>query len=90
VKTLYIIFLIPNFPKLSKEDDCVALVTRALTQGMMGDNASGNAFNLVTITKEGTRFKGPIVPDFCQRPRPIELDYLPKLVCTFFVDSQLP
>lgn len=42
---------------------------------MHGDNASGNSLNLVIITKEKTRFEGPIFPDFTKRPEAIELDY---------------
>ena len=35
---------------------------RALEAGIFGDNASGNALNLVIITKDKTQFKGPIIP----------------------------
>lgn len=42
---------------------------------MHGDNMSGNSLNLALITKDGTTFEGPIVPDFCKRPEPVELNY---------------
>uniref|UniRef100_A0AC34R2P5 RNA methyltransferase n=1 Tax=Panagrolaimus sp. JU765 TaxID=591449 RepID=A0AC34R2P5_9BILA len=57
------------------EEEAKDLVQRALHAGMHGDNASGNSLNLVVITKEGAKFEGPIVPDFCQRPENIELEY---------------
>uniref|UniRef100_A0AC35U0Q7 Proteasome subunit beta type-7 n=1 Tax=Rhabditophanes sp. KR3021 TaxID=114890 RepID=A0AC35U0Q7_9BILA len=57
------------------KDDAKLLVQRALEAGMHGDNASGNSLNLVDITLEKTDFIGPIVPDFCKRPEPIELKY---------------
>ncbi|KAI1717684.1 las1-like domain-containing protein [Ditylenchus destructor] len=34
-----------------------------------------NTLNLVTIDKDGARFEGPIVPDFCKTPSIIELQY---------------
>jgi len=57
------------------EEEAMQLVQRALHAGMHGDNASGNSLNLVVINPEKTVFKGPIVPEFCKRPEPIELDY---------------
>ncbi len=58
------------FESLSRfqQEEAEALTQRALEAGMHGDNASGNALNLVIMTKEGTVFKGPIVPDFCLKP----------------------
>ncbi|VDD94136.1 unnamed protein product [Enterobius vermicularis] len=58
-----------------EKDEALELVQRALCAGMHGDNASGNSLNLVIITPENTVFKGPIVPDFCVRPEPTDLDY---------------
>jgi len=52
-----------------------SLVRRALEAGMHGDNFSGNSYNLVVITKEGTTYEGPIVPSFCNNPEPVELSY---------------
>ncbi|MFH4982476.1 hypothetical protein AB6A40_009185 [Gnathostoma spinigerum] len=57
------------------EAEALELVQRALEAGMHGDNASGNTLNLVVITKDKTSFKGPIIPQFCVRPEPIDLDY---------------
>jgi len=51
------------------------LVRRSLEAGMHGDNMSGNSYNLVTITKEGTVYEGPIVPSFCKNPEAIDLIY---------------
>lgn len=42
---------------------------------MHGDNMSGNSLNLVTIDKNGARFEGPFVPDFCKQPSPFDLEY---------------
>lgn len=42
---------------------------------MHGDNMSGNSLNLVVIEKDATVFEGPIVPDFCKLPEPVELSY---------------
>lgn len=42
---------------------------------MHGDNMSGNSLNLVIIRDNGAQFEGPIVPDFCKAPHPVELDY---------------
>lgn len=58
-----------------EEDEAVELGQRALHAGMHGDNASGNSLNFVIITKGKTIFKGPIIPDFCVKPEPIDLDY---------------
>ncbi|CAJ0946182.1 unnamed protein product, partial [Mesorhabditis belari] len=57
------------------EAQAKALVQRALHAGMSGDNASGNSLNLVIIRPEKTIFEGPIVPDFCKKPEPIDLEY---------------
>ncbi|KAI1717648.1 proteasome subunit domain-containing protein [Ditylenchus destructor] len=57
------------------EAECKALVQQGLQAGMHGDNASGNTLNLVTIDKDGARFEGPIVPDFCKTPSIVELQY---------------
>uniref|UniRef100_A0A8R1XSY1 proteasome endopeptidase complex n=1 Tax=Onchocerca volvulus TaxID=6282 RepID=A0A8R1XSY1_ONCVO len=64
------------------EEEAVLLVRHALEAGMHGDNASGNSLNFVIITPETTLFKGPIVPNFCVRPEPVELDYKFKLGST--------
>uniref|UniRef100_A0A7E4ZST5 proteasome endopeptidase complex n=1 Tax=Panagrellus redivivus TaxID=6233 RepID=A0A7E4ZST5_PANRE len=64
-----------NFKFGMTEEEAKDLVQRALHAGMHGDNASGNSLNLVVITESGTRFEGPIVPDFCKRPEGIQLDY---------------
>lgn len=42
---------------------------------MHGDNMSGNSLNLVTIDKNGARFEGPFVPNFCKPPSAVELQY---------------
>uniref|UniRef100_A0A0M3IAZ8 proteasome endopeptidase complex n=2 Tax=Ascaris TaxID=6251 RepID=A0A0M3IAZ8_ASCLU len=57
------------------EEEACELVQRALQAGMHGDNASGNTLNFVIITRDTTTFKGPVVPEFCVRPEPIDLDY---------------
>jgi len=57
------------------EEECMALVQRALESGMHGDNASGNTLNLVVINSEGTRRSGPIVPSFTQGQEQPALDY---------------
>lgn len=57
------------------EQDAKDLVQRALHAGMHGDNASGNSLNLVIIRPEQTVFEGPIVPEFCKKPEPIDLEY---------------
>uniref|UniRef100_A0A914UQ43 Proteasome subunit beta n=1 Tax=Plectus sambesii TaxID=2011161 RepID=A0A914UQ43_9BILA len=57
------------------QEEAEALTQRALEAGMHGDNASGNSFNLVIITKEGTVFKGPMVPDFCVKPQSNDIEY---------------
>ncbi|VDK56422.1 unnamed protein product [Anisakis simplex] len=57
------------------EEEACELVQRALQAGMHGDNASGNSLNFVIINRDTTVFKGPVVPDFCVRPEPIDLDY---------------
>lgn len=57
------------------EKECSDLVSNALSHGMKGDNMSGNSFNLVIINDKGATLNGPIVPDFCKRPCPIDLDY---------------
>uniref|UniRef100_A0A0N4ZPZ6 proteasome endopeptidase complex n=1 Tax=Parastrongyloides trichosuri TaxID=131310 RepID=A0A0N4ZPZ6_PARTI len=56
-------------------EEAKELVQKALEAGMHGDNASGNSLNLVDITMDKTEFIGPIVPDFCKIPEPIELKY---------------
>ncbi|CAJ0573023.1 unnamed protein product, partial [Mesorhabditis spiculigera] len=61
-------------PKMT-EAEAKDLVQRALHAGMHGDNASGNSLNLVIIRPEKTIFEGPIVPEFCKKPEPIDLDY---------------
>ena len=48
---------------------------RALEAGMHGDNASGNSLNLAIIKKDKTVFEGPIVPAFCTKSEPLNLDY---------------
>ena len=50
---------------------------------MKGDNASGNAYDIVVIRKDGkgTALKGPFIPDFCKRSPNVESDYTNKLVC---------
>lgn len=48
---------------------------------MHGDNASGNSLNLVIIRPGETIFEGPIVPDFCKKPEPIDLEYKFKVGC---------
>ena len=42
---------------------------------MHGDNFSGNAYNLIVISKDGPAFEGPIVPSFCTNPEPIDNTY---------------
>lgn len=64
-----------DFKSGMTQEEAVALVQRALEAGMHGDNASGNSLNFVIITPESTIFKGPVVPQFCVRPEPIDLDY---------------
>ncbi|GMT04032.1 hypothetical protein PENTCL1PPCAC_26206 [Pristionchus entomophagus] len=64
------------------EEEASKLVQEALHAGMHGDNASGNSLNLVVITPEKTVFRGPIVPDFCNKPEAIESDYKFKTGCT--------
>ncbi|CAB3407642.1 unnamed protein product [Caenorhabditis bovis] len=61
-------------PDMTKEE-AEKLVQRALEAGMHGDNASGNSLNLVIIEPNETVFKGPIVPEFCKRPEPNDLEY---------------
>lgn len=57
------------------EEEAVNLVQCALQAGMHGDNASGNSLNLVIMRPEKTEFKGPIVPEFCKQPEPVDLSY---------------
>ena len=57
------------------EVEAKELVQRALHAGMHGDNMSGNSLNLVVIRPDKTVFEGPIVPDFCKKPEPVDLDY---------------
>ncbi|KJH45278.1 multicatalytic endopeptidase family protein [Dictyocaulus viviparus] len=57
------------------EDDAVNLVQRALHAGMHADNASGNSLNLVIMRPGKTEFRGPIIPDFCKKPEPVDLSY---------------
>ncbi|VDL77713.1 unnamed protein product [Nippostrongylus brasiliensis] len=64
-----------DFKTDMSEEDAVNLVQRALHAGMHGDNASGNSLNLVIMRPGKTEFKGPIVPDFCKKPEPIDLPY---------------
>uniref|UniRef100_A0A915PXB2 proteasome endopeptidase complex n=1 Tax=Setaria digitata TaxID=48799 RepID=A0A915PXB2_9BILA len=64
------------------QEEAVCLVQRALEAGMHGDNYSGNSLNFVIITPETAVFKGPIIPHFCVRPEPVELDYKFKLGST--------
>jgi len=71
-----------DFKSGMTQEEAEALTQRALEAGMHGDNASGNALNLVIMTKEGTVFKGPIVPDFCAKPESNDLDYKFKLGTT--------
>ena len=59
---------------------------------MKGDNASGNAYDVVVIRKDGkgTTLKGPFVPEFCKRSASVESDYMAKLVRLFvFVSFNL-
>uniref|UniRef100_A0A0N5AX58 proteasome endopeptidase complex n=1 Tax=Syphacia muris TaxID=451379 RepID=A0A0N5AX58_9BILA len=58
-----------------EKDEAIQLVQKALQAGMHGDNASGNTLNLVIITKDETVFEGPIIPSFCVKPEPIDLEY---------------
>uniref|UniRef100_A0A914E8K5 proteasome endopeptidase complex n=1 Tax=Acrobeloides nanus TaxID=290746 RepID=A0A914E8K5_9BILA len=58
-----------------EEKEAKDLVQRALQAGMHGDNASGNSLNLVIIKNDKTIFEGPIVPDFCEKSEPINLEY---------------
>jgi len=60
------------------EDAAVALIQNALQQAMMGDNASGNAYDIVVVKKDGHRFMGPFYPDFARRPELPIRDYVPK------------
>ncbi|KAK6039225.1 putative multicatalytic endopeptidase [Cooperia oncophora] len=64
-----------DFKQDMTEEECVALVQRALQAGMHGDNASGNSLNLVIMRPGKTEFRGPIVPNFCKMPEPIDLPY---------------
>ncbi|CAI4225476.1 unnamed protein product [Auanema sp. JU1783] len=64
-----------DFKPNMTEEQAVELVQKALHAGMHGDNASGNSLNYVVITKEKSAFTGPIVPDFCKKPEPVDLDY---------------
>ncbi|KAJ1347199.1 hypothetical protein KIN20_002201 [Parelaphostrongylus tenuis] len=57
------------------EEEAINLVQRALQAGMHGDNASGNSLNLVIMRPEKTEFRGPIVPEFCKKPEPVDLSY---------------
>ncbi|CAD5229793.1 unnamed protein product [Bursaphelenchus okinawaensis] len=64
-----------DFKKDMTTAEAKALVQRALEAGMHGDNMSGNSLNLVIMEKEGTVFEGPIVPEFCKLPEPLDLQY---------------
>ncbi|KHJ87050.1 hypothetical protein OESDEN_13184 [Oesophagostomum dentatum] len=64
-----------DFKQNMTEDQAVDLVQRALHAGMHGDNASGNSLNLVIMRPGKTEFRGPIVPEFCKKPEPVDLTY---------------
>ncbi|KAK6060137.1 hypothetical protein COOONC_02207, partial [Cooperia oncophora] len=46
-----------DFKQDMTEEECVALVQRALQAGMHGDNASGNSLNLVIMQPGKTEFR---------------------------------
>ena len=57
------------------EQECREMLVKALEAGMHGDNMSGNSYNLISITKEGKRAEGPLVPSFSKPPNALEGDY---------------
>ncbi|PIO54185.1 hypothetical protein TELCIR_24457 [Teladorsagia circumcincta] len=46
-----------DFKQDMTEEECTALVQRALQAGMHGDNASGNSLNIVVMRPGKTEFK---------------------------------